>query len=241
MLHLTRRQVLQSAAAGAATLALPSLVTAYAEDEKPAKARGYTLPKLPYDYDALNAAIDEETMKIHHDRHHAAYVANANKLLAKHPRLLAMPVDELLANINKVPRDIRQGVINNAGGHSNHSIFWVVMGPKGGGEPKGALGKAIDKHFGSFDKFQKELSQKAITQFGSGWAWLVVDKEGKLAVVQRGNQDSPIMSGLKPIMGIDVWEHAYYLRYQNKRADYVDAWWKVVNWNAIAKRFASAK
>jgi len=236
MPHLSRREILLAGAAGVATLALPPLV-ATAGDKKP---KGYTLPKLPYDYDALEKAIDEKTMRIHHDKHHQAYIDNANNLLAKHPKLLEMPVDQLLANVDEVPKTIRQGVINNAGGHSNHSIFWVVMGPKGGGEPRGALGKAITARFESFDKFQKELSTKAVTQFGSGWAWLVVNKKGELQIVQRSNQDSPIMAGLKPIMGIDVWEHAYYLRYQNVRPKYVGAWWNVVDWQACNDRYAAA-
>jgi Fe-Mn family superoxide dismutase len=236
MSHLTRREALRTSAAGAVALALAPVVGSAGEK----KPKGYTLPKLPYAYDALTRAIDEETMKIHHDKHHAAYVANANKLLAKHPKLLAMPVDELLANIDKVPKDILQGVINNAGGHSNHSIFWVIMGPKGGGEPTGALGKAITKKYGSFDKFQKLLSARAVGQFGSGWAWLTVNKKGDLAVVARANQDSPIMTGHKPIMGIDVWEHAYYLRYKNLRPKYVEAWWKVVDWKACNDRYAAA-
>ena len=238
MSQLTRREALKSAAAGVATLALAPIVGAAPDDTK---VKGYTLPPLPYPYDALEKAIDETTMKIHHDRHHAAYVANANKILAKHPKLAALPVNELLAKIKtlELPAADRTGLINNAGGHSNHSIFWEIMGPKGGGEPSGALGKAITARFGSFDKFQKELSSKAGGQFGSGWAWLVVNKKGDLVVVGRANQDSPYMTGHTPIMGIDVWEHAYYLRYQNKRADYVDAWWKVVNWNNVAKRFAA--
>jgi Fe-Mn family superoxide dismutase len=240
MLDLTRREVLQSAAAGVATLALVPVVARAAAGSR---AVGYTLPPLPYKPDALEKAIDEKTMMIHHDRHHAAYVANANNILKKHPKLAAMPVEELLAQIKtlELPAADRTGLINNAGGHSNHSIFWVIMGPKGGGEPTGALGKAITARFGSFDKFAKELSTKAATQFGSGWAWLVVDKKGELEVVQRANQDSPYMTGLKPIMGIDVWEHAYYLRYQNARPKYVEAWWKVVDWKACNDRYAAAK
>lgn len=230
---MDRRQALQAAGLSVAALAINPFRT-LAADDKPA---GYTLPKLPYDYDALEPSIDAETMKIHHGKHHQAYINNANGLLKEHPKLLAMPVDELLADISKVPEGIRQGVINNAGGHSNHAIFWEIMGPKGGKGPGGALAKAIDAKFGSLDKFQAELSTKAMTQFGSGWAWLVVNKEGGLEVVQRKNQDSPIMDGLKPILGVDVWEHAYYLKYQNRRADYIAAFWSVVNWGFVGERF----
>jgi Fe-Mn family superoxide dismutase len=232
---MDRRQVLKAAGLSVATLALSPL-HALAQKE----AAGYTLPKLPYGYDALEPSIDAETMKIHHGKHHQAYINNANMLLKGEPKLLAMPVDELLADVSKVPEKIRQGVINNAGGHSNHSIFWEVMGPKGGKGPSGALSKAIDGKFGSLDTFQKEFSTKAVTQFGSGWAWLVVNKKGELEIVQRANQNSPIMDGLKPVLGIDVWEHAYYLKYKNLRPDYVKAWWNVVNWAAVADRYAAA-
>lgn len=234
-MHLTRRQLLQVAGAGVATLALPASLCA---DDKPA---GYTLPKLPYAVDALEPSIDAKTMEIHHGRHHKAYIDNANKLLAPYPKLLAMPVGELLANVKKlVPESILQGVINNAGGHANHTFFWEIMGPKGGGAPGGELGKAIDKAFGSFDKFQKTFSEKAVTVFGSGWAWLVVNGKGELEIVQRKNQDSPLMDGLKPILGIDVWEHAYYLKYQNYRPKYVEAWWKVVDWKAVSEKASQA-
>jgi Fe-Mn family superoxide dismutase len=240
MSYLTRREALQSAAAGLATLALAPLAGAAQKTGK--KGGPYTLPKLPYDYDALKVSIDEETMRIHHNRHHLAYVTGANNILKKHPKLAALSVNDLLARIKTETIDEadRRGLINTAGGHSNHSIFWTIMGPHGGGEPTGALGKAITKHFGSFAKFQKLLSDKALTQFGSGWAWLVVNKKGELEVVQRPNQDSPIMDGLKPIMGIDVWEHAYYLRYKNARADYITAWWKVVDWKSCNDRYGAA-
>jgi superoxide dismutase, Fe-Mn family len=235
MMTFTRREMLRTAGAGVATLSLASL--AAGADEAP---KGYTLPKLPYAYDALEPSIDEKTMRIHHDKHHAAYVAGANKALAKHPKLLAKPVDALLADITSVPMDIRRTVANMAGGHSNHTIFWEIMGPKGGGEPKGALAKAIDAQFGSFDKFQKELSTKAATVFGSGWGWLVVNPKKELEIIQRANQDSPYMTGHTPLVGIDVWEHAYYLKYQNVRPAYVAAWWKVANWSAISDRAAAA-
>lgn len=235
MTHVNRRELLQAAGAGVATLALaPTALLAQGE------AKGYVLPKLPYAYDALEPSIDAKTMQIHHDLHHQAYITNANKLLSADAKLLAMSVEALLADVSKVPEKIRQGVINNAGGHANHTFFWEIMGPKAGGEPKGPLGKAIDKAFGSFDKFQKEFNTKATTQFGSGWAWLVVNKKGELEVVQRKNQDSPLMDGLQPLLGIDVWEHAYYLKYQNRRPAYVEAWWKVVDWAAVARKAEKA-
>jgi Fe-Mn family superoxide dismutase len=237
MSHVSRRQALTAAAAGVATLALGRVSPIQAEDKK--KAAGYVLPPLPYAYDALSKSIDEETMKIHHDKHHQAYVTNANSLLKDHPKLLEMPVEELLSDVTQIPEKIRQGVINNAGGHSNHSIFWTIMGPKQG-KASGDLSKAIDSTFGSLDKFQKELSTKAATQFGSGWAWLVVNKKKELSVVQRGNQNSPYMAGLTPILGIDVWEHAYYLKYKNARPAYVKAWWDVVDWSAVSDRYAKA-
>jgi Fe-Mn family superoxide dismutase len=234
---LTRREILQAGIAGACSLSLAPL-GALAQIKG-----GYVLPKLNYSFDALEPHIDKETMQIHYQRHHQAYITNANNLLKSDPSLLAMPVDELLANIGKVPEKIRQGVINNAGGHSNHTIFWEIMGPhKGKAVPKptGALASQISKTFGSFDKFQKLFADAGMTQFGSGWAWLVVNKKGELEVVKLPNQNSPILDGLKPLLGCDVWEHAYYLKYQNKRADYIAAWWHVVNWKAVAERAAKA-
>ena len=231
----SRRDLLQAAGASAAALALAP-ASLLARDS----AKGYTLPKLPYDYNALEPYIDGKTMTIHHDLHHKAYIDNANKALAEYPKLLALPVAELLANIKEVPEKIRQAVINNAGGHANHTFFWEIMGPKGG-KPDADLAKAIDKAFGTFDDFKKKFTQSAITQFGAGWAWLVVNGKGELEVVQRKNQDSPIMDGLKPVLGLDVWEHAYYLKYQNKRPAYVEAWWNVVNWDAVAEKHKKAK
>ena len=231
---LPRRDVLKSTGAGVATLALSPL-SLLARDG----AKGYTLPKLPYAYDALEPSIDAKTMQIHHDLHHKAYVDNANKALAEYPKLLAMPVNELLANIKEVPEKIRPAVINNAGGHSNHTFFWEIMGPKSG-KPDGDLAKAIDKAFGGFDDFKKKFATAAATQFGSGWAWLVVNGKGEVEIVQRKNQDSPIMDGLKPVLGIDVWEHAYYLKYNNRRPDYLDAWWDVVNWAKVAEGLKAA-
>jgi superoxide dismutase, Fe-Mn family len=234
MLHLTRRQLLLSAGAGAAAWALSPLSSRAVDD-----AKGFTLPKLPYDYDALEPSIDKETMQIHHDRHHKAYVDNLNKALAGNQELLAKPIEEIIRNLKDIPENIRTAVRNNGGGHLNHSMFWQMMGPKKGGQPNGALAKAIDDAFGSFDKFQQQLSTAAATRFGSGWGWLVVD-QGKLKVLSTANQDSPLTQGQIPILGIDVWEHAYYLKYQNKRPDYVKAWWNVVNWDDVAERFKQA-
>jgi Fe-Mn family superoxide dismutase len=235
MLRMTRRQLLQSAGASAAVLALSPLRVLAVDEDK----NGFTLPKLPYDYEALEPHIDAETMKIHHDFHHKAYVDNLNKALAGHEDLLKKPIDQLLRGIKEVPEAIRTAVRNNGGGHANHSMFWEIMGPKAGGQPTGALAKAIDEAFESFDKFQTKLSQAAITRFGSGWGWLVLNK-GKLEIHSSANQDSPYMAGQAPIMGIDVWEHAYYLKYRNKRADYVKAWWNVANWENIASRYERA-
>ena len=235
MPQLSRRRFLQAAGATTAVLALPGIVLA---DD--AKKAGATLPKLPYDYDALEPHIDAETMKIHHDFHHKAYVDNVNKALAGNDDLLAMSTEDLLRDTSKIPEKIRQAVINNGGGHVNHTMFWNIMGAKGGGTPSGTLGAAIDEAFGSFDKFQTLLATAAATRFGSGWGWLILDG-GKLKVISTANQDSPISKGQSPIMGIDVWEHAYYLRYRNKRPDYVKAWWNTVNWAAVTDRYEAAK
>lgn len=200
----------------------------------------HTLPPLPYPNNALEPSIDALTMEIHHDRHHKAYVDNLNKALEGHADLQSKPIDQLLRGISSVPEKIRQAVINNGGGHANHTMFWEIMGPKAGGEPTGPLGDAIKQTFGDFASFKQKVKEAAVGRFGSGWAWLV-QADGKLQVLNTLNQDSPLMQGQHPILGIDVWEHAYYLKYQNKRPDYVDAWWNVVNWNAVAKRFADAK
>jgi Fe-Mn family superoxide dismutase len=235
---MSRRQLLFSTGLGATALALSPLSRLVADDKKAIKDE-FTLPPLPYDYDALKKSIDEETMKIHHDKHHKAYVDNLNKAMADAPDLQGKSIDDILRDVEKIPEKVRQAIINNGGGHANHSMFWVNMSPKGGGEPRGELAKAIDKEFDSFAKFQEKLAEAAMKRFGSGWAWLVADK-GKLAVVSTANQDSPISKGQTPIVGIDVWEHAYYLRYKNVRADYVKAWWDVVNWSDAADRFAKA-
>jgi Fe-Mn family superoxide dismutase len=195
----------------------------------------HSLPPLPYSPDALEPHIDKQTMEIHHGKHHAAYVNNLNAALEKHPDLQSKSVEDLIRNINSVPEAIRTAVRNNGGGHANHTMFWQIMAPNAGGAPTGAIADAINGSFGGFDKFKEELKKAAVGRFGSGWAW-VVDAGGKLAIESTPNQDSPLMDGKKPIFGVDVWEHAYYLKYQNRRPDYVDAWWNVVNWAEINKR-----
>jgi Fe-Mn family superoxide dismutase len=200
----------------------------------------FTLPNLPYAPDALEPSIDKMTMEIHHGRHHKTYVDNLNKATAEQPALQKLPVEQLLRQINSVPQNIRQAVINNGGGHANHSMFWLIMGPGAGGKPSGPLADALNAAFGDFATFQGKLKEAALGRFGSGWGWLVY-ADGKLQVVSTPNQDSPYMNNQAPVLGIDVWEHAYYLKYQNKRADYIDAWWNVVNWNAVAERFTKAK
>jgi Fe-Mn family superoxide dismutase len=200
----------------------------------------FTLPPLPYPADALEVAIDKTTMEIHHGKHHKAYVDNLNAALAGHANLEAKSIEQLLREISSVPENIRQKVINNGGGHANHTMFWQVMGPGGGGEPTGPLAEAIKSTFTDFANFKAKIKEAGLARFGSGWSWLVVSG-GKLAIESTANQDSPLMQGKTPILGVDVWEHAYYLRYQNRRADYLDAWWNVVNWNAVSSRFAQAK
>ena len=200
----------------------------------------HKLPELPYSFDALEPHIDARTMEIHHGKHHATYVNNLNTALEPQSELQKKSVGELLADLNKVPEGIRTAVRNNGGGHSNHSLFWKAMKKGGGGEPKGDLAQAINSTFGSFAAFQEKFSGAAKTRFGSGWAWLYVSG-GKLVVGSTPNQDSPLMEGGTPILGLDVWEHAYYLKYQNRRPDYVGAWWNVVNWDQVAENYAGAK
>ena len=196
----------------------------------------YTVPDLPYDYNALEPHIDEQTMRIHHDKHHAAYVNNLNAALEKHPELSGKSVEDLVKGINTVPEDIRTAVRNNGGGHINHTMFWEIMGPGKGGEPTGRIGDVIKSSFGDFEKFKTQMNDAGVKRFGSGWAWLI-DAGGKLVIESTPNQDSPLTEGKKPLLGIDVWEHAYYLKYQNRRPDYLAAWWSVVNWDAVNKRF----
>ncbi len=195
----------------------------------------FTLPPLPYPSDALEPHIDKQTMEIHHGKHHNAYVTNLNAAIEKHPELASKSVEDLLKGINSVPEDIRTAVRNNGGGHANHTMFWQIMAPNAGGAPTGAIADGINAAFGSFDKFKDEFKKAAVGRFGSGWAW-VIDNGGKLSIESTANQDSPLMENKKIVFGIDVWEHAYYLKYQNRRPDYIDAWWNVVNWNEINKR-----
>lgn len=199
----------------------------------------FTLPELPYSYNALEPFIDERTMQIHHNKHHAAYIKNLNDALVGQDTLLAMPVEDLMKNLVKVPEAIRTKVRNNGGGHYNHSLFWTIMAPNSGGRPSGAVAKAMDETFGSFEKFQEQFSVAAMGRFGSGWVWLSLEN-GTLIIEDSANQDNPLMDGKTPILGLDVWEHAYYLKYQNMRADYVKSWWNVVNWTEVEKRFVQA-
>jgi Fe-Mn family superoxide dismutase len=197
----------------------------------------HQLPPLGYSFDALEPHIDAKTMEIHHDKHHAAYVNNLNAALEKHPELQSKSVEDLLRDIGSVPEEIRPAVRNNGGGHMNHAMFWEIMGPGGGGAPTGALADALKSTFGSFDAFKEQIAKAGVGRFGSGWAWLV-DSGGKLSIESTANQDQPIMEGKKAVLGIDVWEHAYYLKYQNRRPDYITAWWNTVNWAAVSARMA---
>jgi Fe-Mn family superoxide dismutase len=197
----------------------------------------YELPPLPYPFDALEPHIDAKTMEIHHDKHHQAYITNANNALKDYPQLAAKPVEELIADLSAVPEAVRTAVRNNAGGHANHSFFWLILGPNAGGSPKGKLADAITSTFGSFDQFKEKFQAAGAARFGSGWAWLVINKAGGLEITSTPNQDNPIMDGLNPVFGVDVWEHAYYLKYQNRRPDYLKAVWNVVNWDAVGKHF----
>jgi Fe-Mn family superoxide dismutase len=201
----------------------------------------FQLPSLPYSNEALEPHIDAQTMEIHHDRHHNAYVTNLNVALEKAPELQNKTIEEILTGLGSVPEEIRAAVRNNGGGHANHSLFWEIIGPNGGGNPTGELAQAIDSELGGLEKFKEDFAKAATTRFGSGWAWLVVGKDGKLAVTSTPNQDNPLSEGLTPILGLDVWEHAYYLKYQNKRPDYISAFWNVVNWEAVSTRYAAAK
>jgi Fe-Mn family superoxide dismutase len=200
----------------------------------------HQLPPLPYGFDALEPHIDAKTMEIHHDKHHAAYVNKLNEALEKAPDLKGKRVEELLRGIDQVPEAIRTAVRNHGGGHANHSLFWEIMGPAGGGTPSGELAEAIQRDFGSFESFKEKLTNAAANQFGSGWGWLVADG-GRLDVIARPNQDSPLMEGKTPILGVDVWEHAYYLKYQNRRPDYLAAWWNTIKWDAVADRYRKAR
>ncbi len=201
----------------------------------------FELPLLPYAKDALEPNIDAQTMEIHHDRHHATYVTNLNNALKDSPELQNMGIEELMRNLDKVPEGARTAVRNNGGGHANHTMFWEIMGPNGGGQPSGELAQTINSAFGSFDAFKQQLTTAGTGRFGSGWAWLVAAPDGTVSITSTPNQDTPLMEGKSPILGVDVWEHAYYLKYQNKRPDYLAAWFNTINWDAVAKRYAAAK
>ncbi len=201
----------------------------------------FVLPPLQYAFNALEPVVDAMTMEIHHDKHHATYVNNLNKALESHADLQNRSVEDLLKGINTLPENVRTAVRNQGGGHANHTLFWEILAPGGSKQPTGALSGALSSAFGTIDDFQKNFSDTAVGRFGSGWAWLALDSSGKLLVYSTANQDSPLMEGRTPILGIDVWEHAYYLKYQNRRADYIKAWWSIVNWDAVAKKFSTAK
>jgi Fe-Mn family superoxide dismutase len=201
----------------------------------------FDLPDLPYDYDALEPHIDERTMRIHHDKHHAGYTRKLNNALEGHDDLQGHSIEELLAGVDSLPADVRTAVRQNGGGFYNHRLFWTVMSPDGGGTPSGALGDAIEEQFGSFDDFQSAFTDAATGRFGSGWAWLVAQPSGELSVTDTPNQDNPLMEGDTPILGVDVWEHAYYLNYQNERGTYVDAWWNVVDWDAVNDNYGDVR
>ena len=239
--NLTRRGIFRLGAASLVAGAFGDRLFAQAAAPAavPTPSGPYTLPPLPYAFDALEPHVDAETMRIHHDKHHQAYITNANKILADHPKLSKLTPEELLLQLDEVPEAIRTGLRNNVGGHYNHSLFWLMMSPTGGGAPTGPLAATISAAFGSFDAFKTQFTEAAMKRFGSGWAWLAV-KDGKLSIVSTPNQDPPILDGQTPLLGLDVWEHAYYLKYQNRRADYVTAWWSVVNWPFVEARFAEA-
>ena len=201
----------------------------------------YELPPLPYDYSALEPTIDTQTMQLHHDKHHAAYVNNLNAALQNNSQLASLSIDDLVSRLNEVPENIRAAVRNNGGGHANHSMFWQIMKPNGGGQPSGALASAIQQSFGSLDQFKAAFNDAGVKRFGSGWTWLVLDKSGNLQVISTANQDSPLTDGLYPVMGNDVWEHAYYLKYQNRSPDYLAAWWNVVNWDEVSRRYEKGR
>jgi superoxide dismutase, Fe-Mn family len=238
-MSFNRRQILR-AGLGVASAAIADRVFVSAVAAAETKL-GYTLPKLPYAYNALEPHVDAKTMEIHHGKHHATYVDNLNKALAAHPSLMKKDPVTLIMEIDEVPADIRQAVINNGGGHVNHSLFWQMMAPKAGGAPTGDVAKAITKSFGSVDAFKTQFADAATKRFGSGWAWLIAEPGGKLSIISTANQDSPYMEGKTPILGLDVWEHAYYLKHQNKRPEYIQAFWNVVNWDFVNDLYAKAK
>ena len=240
---MTRRQALKNTAlVTAACAAVPAAFAQPAAPAAPAAPTGpFALPPLPYAFDALEPHLDARTMEIHHDKHHAAYVTNLNKAVSEAPELGTKSVEDLLKDLNAVPEKVRTAVRNHGGGHFNHSLFWQMMKRGGGGEPKGDLAKAIDKHFGSYSGFKVKLTETATKVFGSGWAWLALGPGGQLAIEPTPNQDTPLSAGTQPLLGLDVWEHAYYLKYQNRRPDYIAAWFNVVNWDFVAERYAKLK
>lgn len=201
----------------------------------------FTLPPLPYDYNALEPHIDEQTMRLHHDKHHATYVNNLNAALESQPDLQNKSIEDLLAGVERLPESVRTPVRNNGGGHANHTLFWELMAPGGSKEPDGELASAIESTFGGFANFKEQFTKACTGRFGSGWGWLIADRSGKLSIESTANQDSPLMTGKIPVLGCDVWEHAYYLKYQNRRPDYVAAWWNVVNWTEVGRRFEKAR
>jgi Fe-Mn family superoxide dismutase len=235
MLAIKRRVFLQGAAAAALSTYVGADLASAAEDSGPFK-----LPPLPYDFGALEPSIDAQTMEVHHDRHHAAYVKKLNEAVENHPKVAAMRLEEILARLPELPEDIRTAVRNNGGGHANHSMFWQVMG-KGGGAPEGDLKAAIDSDLGGLDKLKEDFNDKGGKVFGSGWVFVAVAPNGKLSLLTKPNQDTPLMEGGRVLFGNDVWEHAYYLKYQNRRPEYLKAWWDVVNWKAVGERYAAAK
>ncbi|HEY8246715.1 MAG TPA: superoxide dismutase [Hyphomicrobium sp.] len=235
MLAIKRRVFLQGAAAAALSTYVGADLASAAEDSGPFK-----LPPLPYDFGALEPSIDAQTMELHHDRHHAAYVKKLNEAVKNHPKVAAMRLEEILARLPELPEDIRTAVRNNGGGHANHSMFWQVMG-KGGGAPEGDLKAAIDSDLGGLDKLKEDFNDKGGKVFGSGWVFVAVAPNGKLSLLTKPNQDTPLMEGGRVLFGNDVWEHAYYLKYQNRRPEYLKAWWDVVNWKAVGERYAAAK
>jgi len=237
---MTRRQALRTAALSTAVYMVAPIRSIVTAQTAPAPAGPFVVPPLGYAFDALEPHIDAQTMQIHHDKHHAAYVANLNKAVAGMPDLADKSPEELIKNLDAVPEQVRTAVRNNGGGHYNHSLFWQMMKHEGGGKPPGELAQAIDKHFNSFAAFKEQFTKAALGQFGSGWAWLVL-KGGELAVEPSANQDSPLSHGAVPLLGIDVWEHAYYLKYQNRRPDYIAAWFNVINWDFVSERFEKGR
>jgi len=241
MTNLDRRSFLTAAQAVTVVAAVSSFTPEHVFAETAEPSGPFKLPPLPYAFGTLEPDIDAKTMELHHDKHHAAYVKNLNTALKDHSQLSSLPLEDLLAKLGDVPEDIRMTVRNNAGGHANHSMFWEIMGAPGGAGPDGELKAAIDRDFGGLDKLQQQFNTAGGKVFGSGWVFVSVDKDGKLALVSKPNQDTPLMDGGRVLMGNDVWEHAYYLKYQNKRPDYLKAWWNVVNWKVVGERYAAAK